>query len=96
MSVRAEGQGCSHKHILLPRSWPENIGPKRDIYNLGYNPQFSLHVNVPDKKPAAVWLLLSKHVMVTEENTDYITLHIYNNTDGKRVYYPEDTFKEVG
>lgn len=75
--------------------WPEHLGPKKDIYNLGYNPQFSLEVTVPDKKPAAVWLLLSKHVMVTEEeNPDYITLHIYSETDGQRIYYPSDPFKE--
>ena len=75
--------------------WPEHIGPKKDVYNLGYNPQFSLQVTVPDKKPAAVWLLLSKHVMITEENTDYITLHVYSNTGGQRIYYPGDPFKEV-
>ena len=71
------------------------MGPKKDVYNLGYNPQFSLRVTVPDKKPAAVWLLLSKHVMITEENTDYITLHVYSNTNGQRIYYPGDPFKEV-
>ncbi|KAI7902573.1 uncharacterized protein BX663DRAFT_472916 [Cokeromyces recurvatus] len=75
--------------------WPEHVGPKRDIYSLGYNPQFRLKINVPDtKKPAAVWLLLSKHIMVTEENTDYITLHVYNDTNGERVYYPGNPFKE--
>ncbi|KAG2220383.1 hypothetical protein INT45_006554 [Circinella minor] len=79
---------------VLHTVWPEHIGPKKDIYNLGYNPQFSLQVAVPDKKPAAVWLLLSKHVMITEENTDYITLHVYSNTGGQRIYYPGDPFKE--
>ncbi|KAI8339399.1 hypothetical protein BC941DRAFT_420385 [Chlamydoabsidia padenii] len=79
---------------VLHYVWPENVGPKRDIHNLGYNPQFSLTVDVPDKKPAAVWLLLSKHIMVTEENTDYITLHVYNNTNGERIYYPGEPFKE--
>ncbi|SAM04651.1 hypothetical protein [Absidia glauca] len=79
---------------VLHSVWPENVGPKRDIYNLGYNPQFSLTVTVPDKKPAAVWLLLSKHIMVTEENTDYITLHVYNDTNGERIYYPGEPFKE--
>ncbi|KAF7730256.1 calpain 7 [Apophysomyces ossiformis] len=98
---------------VLHSVWPENIGPKKDLYNLGdgicggrrrryadcrdflgYNPQFSLTMDVPDKKPAAIWLLLSKHITVTEENTDYITLHIYNNANGGRVYYPEEPFKE--
>lgn len=75
--------------------WLEHIGPKKDIYSLAYNPQFSLKVNVPDKKPAAVWLLLSKHIMMTEENTDYITLHVYDDTGGERIYYPDNPFKEV-
>ncbi|KAG0164986.1 calpain 7, partial [Apophysomyces sp. BC1015] len=79
---------------VLHSVWPENMGPKKDVYNLGYNPQFSLTMTVPDKKPAAIWLLLSKHIMVTEENTDYITLHVYNNTNGERVYYPGEPFKE--
>ncbi|KAG2237583.1 hypothetical protein INT48_004485 [Thamnidium elegans] len=79
---------------VLHSVWPEHRGPKKDIFSLHYNPQFSLRVNVPDKKPAAVWLLLSKHIMVTEENTDYITLHVYDNTSGERVYYPGTPFKE--
>ncbi|OBZ91745.1 Calpain-7 [Choanephora cucurbitarum] len=79
---------------VLHSVWPEHVGPKRDVYSLGYNPQFSLHVHVHDKKPAAVWLLLSKHIMVTEENTDYITLHVYSNTNGERIYYPGTPFKE--
>ncbi|CDS12974.1 hypothetical protein LRAMOSA05158 [Lichtheimia ramosa] len=83
----------THRYVLHS-IWHGHIGPKKDVYNLGYNPQFSLHITVPDRKPAAVWLLLSKHVMVTEENTDYITLHIYDNTGGQRVYYPGDPFKE--
>ncbi|ORE22938.1 cysteine proteinase [Rhizopus microsporus] len=79
---------------VLHSVWPEHVGPKKDVYSLAYNPQFSLKVNVPDKKPAAVWLLLSKHIMVTEENTDYITLHVYSDTGGERVYYPDHPFKE--
>ncbi|KAI8099416.1 uncharacterized protein BX664DRAFT_321198 [Halteromyces radiatus] len=79
---------------VLHSVWLENFGPKKDVYNLGYNPQFSLTVTVPDQKPAAVRLLLSKHIMVTEENTDYITLHVYNDTNGERIYYPDEPFKE--
>ncbi|KAI8976222.1 hypothetical protein BDB01DRAFT_844522 [Pilobolus umbonatus] len=79
---------------VLHSAWPESIGPKNDIYCLAYNPQFRLSVHVPDEKPAAVWLLLSKHITVTEENTDYITLHVYNDTQGERIYYPGTPFKE--
>jgi calpain-7 len=84
-----------HIYLIHSSVWPENVGPKKDIYSLGYNPQFSLRVNVPDKKSAAVWLLLSKHIMVTEEKTDYITLHVYDDTNGERIYYPGTPFKEV-
>ncbi|RUS32309.1 LOW QUALITY PROTEIN: hypothetical protein BC938DRAFT_475762 [Jimgerdemannia flammicorona] len=60
-----------------------------------YNPQFSLEVTVNDPKPAAVWLLLSKHITIKEENKDYITLHLYAGTNGERVFYPGNPMKEV-
>ncbi|KAL1918488.1 uncharacterized protein VTP21DRAFT_3148 [Calcarisporiella thermophila] len=72
----------------LHSTWPESLGPKKDIYNLGYNPQYTLEINVSDSKPSPMWLLLTKHVTVKEENRDYITLHVYDGTDGERVYYP--------
>jgi hypothetical protein len=63
--------------------------------NLGYNPQFKLVVKVPEKKTSAVWLLMSKHITVTEpKNTDFITLHVYNDTNGERVYHHGKAFKE--
>lgn len=69
------------------------------IYQLswwsGYNPQFKLVVNVPENKTAAVWLLMSKHITVTEQkNTDFITLHVYNDTNGERVYHHGKALKE--
>ncbi|KAM3589448.1 cysteine protease [Umbelopsis sp. WA50703] len=75
--------------------WHGDIGPKKDTYNLGYNPQFKLVVNVPENKTSAVWLLMSKHIMVTEQkNVDFITLHVYNDTNGERVYHHGKAFKE--
>ncbi|KAJ2962961.1 hypothetical protein NQZ79_g2001 [Umbelopsis isabellina] len=75
--------------------WHSDIGPKKDTYNLGYNPQFKLVVNVPEKKTSAVWLLMSKHIMVTEQkNVDFITLHVYNDTTGERVYHHGKAYKE--
>lgn len=65
------------------------------LHCIGYNPQFSLEVIVTDAKPAAVFLLLSKHITMKEENRDYITLHLYGGTDGERVYYPGKPMKEV-
>src|SRR5690349_15336596 len=60
------------------RPWPCNYGPKRDNYNLGYNPQFSLFTNVKGSRPCGILLLLSKHITVTEENRDFITLHVFD------------------
>ncbi|TPX33127.1 hypothetical protein SmJEL517_g03958 [Synchytrium microbalum] len=74
---------------VLHVSWPAEDGPIRDNYNLGFNPQYGLEVNVEDARQDAVWLLLSKHITVTEENTDYIALHVYENTNCERVYYPD-------
>ncbi|KAI9277707.1 hypothetical protein BC943DRAFT_332639 [Umbelopsis sp. AD052] len=75
--------------------WHCDVGPKKDTYNLGYNPQFKLVVKVPEKKTSAVWLLMSKHITVTEpKNTDFITLHVYNDTNGERVYHHGKAFKE--
>ncbi|RUP49175.1 hypothetical protein BC936DRAFT_143130 [Jimgerdemannia flammicorona] len=85
---------CGRNCLAIYRPWPSNMGPKKDVYNLGYNPQFSLEVTVNDPKPAAVWLLLSKHITIKEENKDYITLHLYAGTNGERVFYPGNPMKE--
>ncbi|ORY05511.1 cysteine proteinase [Basidiobolus meristosporus CBS 931.73] len=74
---------------VLHSSWLSNHGPKKDTYNLGYNPQYGLEVSVNHEKLSAVWLLLTKHVLVKEENRDYITLHVYGDTGCSKVYYPE-------
>ncbi|KAF9586258.1 calpain 7 [Lunasporangiospora selenospora] len=63
---------------VIHAPWPWNHGPKQDKYTLGYNPQFSLFTNVKGTRPCFIWLLLSKHVTVTEENRDYITLHVFD------------------
>ncbi|KAJ3296563.1 calpain 7 [Borealophlyctis nickersoniae] len=78
----------SYRYVLHV-SWPAH-GPLRDNYNLGYNPQYGLEVDVTDEKGGAVWLLLSKHITVTEENSDYITMHVYASTNCERVYYPDN------
>ncbi|KAF9400881.1 calpain 7 [Mortierella sp. AD011] len=63
---------------VIHAPWPSNYGPKRDNYNLGYNPQFMLATNVRGSRPCGIWLLLSKHITKTEENRDYITLHVFD------------------
>ena len=87
----------SHREAVH-RHWPVSIGPKNDTYNVGYNPQYSLIVRVPPghKKGGAaqrlgsVWILLTRHIVNkdTISERDYMTLHVYANTGGQRVYYP--------
>ncbi|KAF9354122.1 calpain 7 [Mortierella sp. AD094] len=63
---------------VIHAPWPSNYGPRRDNYNLGYNPQFMLATNVRGSRPCGIWLLLSKHITKTEENRDFITLHVFD------------------
>ncbi|KAJ1988975.1 cysteine protease [Coemansia spiralis] len=53
--------------------------------------QATLHSNSSSGTPAQqplVWILLSKHVLKTEENRDFIALHVYDDSNGRRVYEP--------
>lgn len=68
--------------------WKAGIGPAKDAYNIGDNPQFSL--DVQNKSTGVIWILLTRHITDIadfRENQEYITVLIYRN-DGKRVYYP--------
>ncbi|CAM9119736.1 unnamed protein product [Ectocarpus sp. 12 AP-2014] len=41
---------------------------------------------------ATVWVLLTRHVTAIESDPtegDFLTMHVYTDTQGKRVYYPE-------
>ncbi|XP_071446361.1 calpain-7-like [Hetaerina americana] len=77
----------------IHQSWKAGIGPIKDVYNVGENPQFSLEVQMPPSaSSAAVWILLTRHITLLEdfkENQEYITVLVYK-TEGKRVYYPGD------
>jgi len=68
--------------------WKAGIGPVKDAYNIGDNPQFSLDVQT--KGCGAIWILLTRHITDIadfRQNQEYITVLVYRN-DGKRVYYP--------
>lgn len=68
------------------RLWNAESGPIRDGYNVGDNPQFSLHV----QGCGEIWILLTRHITHIDdfkENKEYITVLVYKN-DGRRVYYP--------
>lgn len=63
---------------------------------LAYNPQFCLEINNESEQPSEVYLLLSKHITVTEEeNEDFITLHVYNDTNGEKIYSDKTPWKKV-
>lgn len=73
--------------MLTCRSWSAGIGPVKDAYNIGENPQFCLEV---EANMGAVWVLLTRHITEIDdfrENKEYITVLVYKN-DGNRVYYP--------
>lgn len=79
----------------IHQMWNAGIGPIKDAYNIGDNPQFLLTVqqsNVQSGGGGALWILLSRHITEIEDfkqNQEYITVLIYKNA-GKRVYYPHD------
>ena len=65
-----------------------------DSANLGRNPQYGLTVNVPPGKPAAVWLLLSRHTTRKNQGKDdFLTVHVFRKRGGFRVYYLEECWK---
>ncbi|RIA96048.1 hypothetical protein C1645_859517 [Glomus cerebriforme] len=76
-------------------TWPKNCRSQKDAINLAYNPQFCLEINNKSEQPSEVGLLLSKHITVTEEeNEDFITLHVYNDTNGEKIYSARTPWKK--
>ncbi|KYQ58641.1 Calpain-7 [Trachymyrmex zeteki] len=82
--------GLFNYTYCIHQMWKAGIGPVRDAYNIGDNPQFSLEIQ--NKGSGAIWILLTRHITDIadfRQNQEYITVLIYRN-DGKRVYYPHD------
>ncbi|KAJ2397728.1 cysteine protease [Coemansia sp. RSA 2603] len=76
--------------------WPLESGPRQALYDFSTNPQYTLNVGSlndatdTDSRPL-VWILLSKHLLKTEENTDFIALHVYNGS--RRIYEPRSAMR---
>lgn len=76
-----------HYTYCIHQSWNAGVGPTKDAYTIGDNPQFSL--NLPAGM-GSVWILLTRHITTIEdfrENKEYITVLVYK-TNGNKVYYP--------
>lgn len=77
-------------NIFYHRMWNAGIGPVKDAYNIGDNPQFLLEIK--NNVKGAIWILLTRHITDIadfRQNQEYITVLVYKN-DGKRVYYPRE------
>ncbi|KAF6208826.1 hypothetical protein GE061_014567 [Apolygus lucorum] len=73
----------------IHEEWSAGVGPAKDSFTVGENPQYRLKLSA-DVKTGAAWVLLTRHITDIEDfkyNKEYITMLIYANK-GKRVYYP--------
>ncbi|KAJ2741165.1 cysteine protease [Coemansia sp. BCRC 34301] len=67
--------------------WALGMGPRQALYDFSSNPQYSLTVSGSNGLQS-VWILLTKHVLKTEKNADFIALHVYDSSGGQRIYEP--------
>ncbi|KAF6041206.1 CAPN7 [Bugula neritina] len=70
-------------------TWTSKEGPTKDMYNISDNPQYTLKLKNPSNSPAAVWILLTRHITDKDDfanNKEFITVFVYQG--GSRVYYP--------
>ncbi|KAI8321422.1 cysteine proteinase, partial [Martensiomyces pterosporus] len=73
--------------------WELSMGPRQALYDFSANPQYTLKVEAPSGGLPLVWILLSKHVLKTEENRDFIALHVYDGKGGRRIYEPRSAMR---
>ncbi|XP_013402737.1 calpain-7-like, partial [Lingula anatina] len=73
-------------------TWTAKEGPKKDVYNIGDNPQYRLELKSSHPTKAAVWILMTRHIKDRDDfanNREFITVLVYKGS-GKRVFYPYD------
>nr|XP_027199155.1 calpain-7-like [Dermatophagoides pteronyssinus] len=67
--------------------WNAGVGPVKDLYYMGDNPQYSLKITNPD---SSTWIVLTRHIMDRDDfanNKEYIALLVYKN-NGEKVILP--------
>ncbi|CAI2347405.1 unnamed protein product [Caenorhabditis sp. 36 PRJEB53466] len=72
-------------------TWKQDVGPIRDVYTVGENPQYALTVNIGVISAAAVWILLTRHITAIDDfavNKEFITLIVYET--GQKIYIPSN------
>lgn len=77
-------------YVFFYREWNAGLGPSKDLYTIGSNPQFSLDVGA--EASGAIWILLTRHITEIQdfrENREFIAVLVYKGS-GKRVYYPSE------
>ncbi|KAJ7372170.1 calpain 7 [Desmophyllum pertusum] len=81
--------------FALHSTWTAAEGPKKDVYNMGDNPQYKLELLSGDSD-AVVWILLTRHITQKDdfaENKEFITVHVFKS-DGGRIFYPDNPLLE--
>ncbi|GIY99462.1 calpain-7 [Caerostris extrusa] len=73
----------------IHQSWKAGVGPSKDLYNIGENPQFCLDIKSTN---CAVWILLTRHIVDRDDfanNREFIAVVVYKN-NGRKVYIPNE------
>ncbi|XP_055947914.1 calpain-7-like [Argiope bruennichi] len=73
----------------IHQSWKAGVGPTKDLFNIGENPQFCLDLKSSN---CAVWILLTRHITDRDDfanNREFIAVVVYKN-EGHKVYIPDD------
>ncbi|GFQ64611.1 calpain-7 [Trichonephila clavata] len=73
----------------IHQSWKAGLGPVKDVYSVGDNPQFLLDLK---STGSAVWILLTRHIVDRDDfanNREFIAVMVYKN-NGRKVYIPNE------